>query len=79
MAKKITKKTKEKVASPKNDNKMTRQLIYVLIGMAVLLIVIFVVPFIRNYGTQFSYLGLNWDKEKFGQITVYHTTLEFRV
>lgn len=60
----------------KMSNQFRRQLMYVLIGMSILILAVMVVFLIKNSFNQFTFLGLKWDKQMFGEIPLYHSQVE---
>lgn len=61
-----------KTKKQKTKSKTGRQMVYIFTGMVVLFLVLLGFYFLHNSGKQFSFLGLNWDKEMFGQIPLFH-------
>jgi len=62
-----------------NDSKSGKQEIQAkwLIGiLALFIIMVFIGAWISSESKNFDYIGLNWDKEKFGQLYVYSTLLQ---
>ena len=65
-------KTKRK--SSTND-RYGQYLKYVLISMGALILILVAAYFIIQSGKQFEFLGLQWDKQMFGEIKLYHAQI----
>lgn len=73
---KSAKKSENKEKNGKLSKKQIRQLIYIVIGMGLLFLALIVIYAIQNSNNHFTFLGLNWDRQKFGEILVYHSQIQ---
>lgn len=70
------KKQNKKIKNKKPDKltqQETKQLIGVLITIVVLFLAVLIPYFYIQSQKSFTYLGVNWQKEQYGELTVYHT------
>lgn len=64
---------KEKKKTDKAVQKETKQLIGVLVSITILFLAVLIPYFYIQSQKSFDYLGVNWQKEQYGDLTIYHT------
>lgn len=73
----MAKEKKEKLEHKKEEVKVvkkdyTSELFYIFIAMVVIIAVIFLIPYIRNAGNNFTYNNMKFYKEKINNIDFFH-------
>lgn len=64
---------KQKKKKKKLIQKETKQLIGILISIAILFLAVLIPYFYIQSQKYFNYLGVDWQKEQYGNLTIYHT------